>query len=285
MASIAYISDPNLLEYHRLNQDHEMNFWRLSLNMNFSDFKDGDLLFFLSKDKEYQRHKEKGIMGYGRCTNFHSSSITTMWKRYGSKNGYATLKNFKEAIMKVTKDHSLPKKISSIYLEDVVFFSSPIYLSECGKKISKATESYIYIESATTIKILEKAKDVLDVWSGSEDIATLEKEAIRHSLFTIHDKIAIEYPNSTKAKKEIARLMSDDPGYKHIRKDKTTAYKIDKNDLYIAIPSYDIKDRMMEKRVILGQEALYRMMFDELYPYNLNIIFVILKEGRYERDY
>ncbi len=278
MASIAYITDPKLLEYHRLNQNHEMNFWRLATNFHFSAFQNGDLLFFLSKDKEYQRHKEKGILGYGRCVNFHSASIETMWKRYGAKNGYLSLKEFKEAIIKVTKDHKAPRKISSIYLEDVVFFSSPIYLSDHGKKISKATESYLYIDSETTISILEEAKDVLDVWSGSEDVSLLEKEAIRHSLFTIYDKIAIDYPDKAKARKLIKELIQKDGDYKYIRDSKTDAYKIDRDDLYIAMPSFDLKDKMMEKRIILGQEELYRRSFDELYPYNLNIIFNVIEK-------
>ncbi len=278
MASIAYITDPKLLEYHRLNQNHEMNFWRLSPNMHFSAFQSGDLLFFLSKDKEYQRRKEKGILGYGRCVSFHSASIETMWKRYGARNGYLSLKDFKEAIIRVTKDHKKPKKISSIYLEDVVFFSSPIYLSDHGKTISKATESYLYIENETTIGILEEAKDVLDVWSGSEDKELLEKEAIRHSLFAVYDKIAIDYPNKAKARKLIKNLILKDSAYHYIRDRKTDAYKIDKDDLYIAMPSLDLKDKMMEKRIILGQEELYRRALDELYPYNLNIIFNVIEK-------
>ena len=87
MSAIAYITDSKLLEMHRLNQNKEMNFWRLNTTYKFTNFNCGDLLFFLSKDKEHMRHKEKGIVGYGRCVAFNSCSINTMWKRYGQLNG------------------------------------------------------------------------------------------------------------------------------------------------------------------------------------------------------
>ena len=61
MSSIAYITDSKMLEMHRLNAHKTMNFWRLSNKINFSDFNKGDLVFFLSKDKQHLRKKEKGI--------------------------------------------------------------------------------------------------------------------------------------------------------------------------------------------------------------------------------
>ena len=71
MAAIAYITDSKMLEYHRLNASMTMNFWRLSPLLSFTDFKKGDLLFFLSKDKNHMRHKEKGIVGYGSVDSYN----------------------------------------------------------------------------------------------------------------------------------------------------------------------------------------------------------------------
>lgn len=52
MSSIAYITDSKMIQYHRLNGNRSLNFWRPSVNMNFSDFNKGDLLFFLAKGTE-----------------------------------------------------------------------------------------------------------------------------------------------------------------------------------------------------------------------------------------
>lgn len=282
MAAIAYITDAKLLEYHRLNQNHEMNFWRLSPTLKFSDFKEGDLLFFLSKDKDHKRKSEKGIIGYGRCVSFHSAGVNTMWKRYGLKNGYTTISQFKEAIIKVTKDHHLPSKISSIYLEDVVFFQSPIYLSDCGKKVSKSVESYIYIdndEELISLKILEKAKDVIDIWSSADvDELTIEKEEIRSVLYHVYDKIGLIYPNPKKAIKAMRDYLSENPDVHYIKNAKTEAYKIEEDRLYIYMAPLFIKDKMMERRIAIGQKTLYERSFDELYPYNLHIIFKVIEK-------
>ena len=46
MASIAYITDKKMIEYHRLNGNHSINFWKPSNTKKISDFHNGDLLFF-----------------------------------------------------------------------------------------------------------------------------------------------------------------------------------------------------------------------------------------------
>lgn len=90
MASIAYITDRNMIEFHRLNGNRTMNFWRPSNSKKFTDFKPGDLLFFLAKGSERGRHREKGIVGYGRFQKAHTLSFRQMWNVYGTENGYAS---------------------------------------------------------------------------------------------------------------------------------------------------------------------------------------------------
>ena len=114
MTAIAYITDTKMLENHRILRNNTMNFWRLSTNINFSDFKIGDLVFFLSKDKIHRRHGEKGIIGFGRLKELRVYSPNTMWKKYGKNNGYINKKEFEAAIRKVSKDNKLPSKISSM---------------------------------------------------------------------------------------------------------------------------------------------------------------------------
>ena len=121
MSAIAYVTDSKMLELHRLNRHKTMNFWRLSTNISFSAFHEDDLVFFLSKDKEHRNKDEKGIVGFGRLKKMSVASIKKMWERYGIYNGYQTLDDFKQAILKVAKDKKLPKKISGFYLENVTF--------------------------------------------------------------------------------------------------------------------------------------------------------------------
>ena len=56
------------------------------------------------------------------------------------------------------------------------------------------------------------------------------------------------------------------------------SYKIVDDKLYIVMCPLIMKDDLMVKRVMLGQEALYRKAFDVLYPYNLHIIFKVLEK-------
>ena len=179
MSAIAYITDSKMLELHRLNNHKIMNFWRPSGNINFTDFGEDDLLFFLSKDKEHRKKKEKGIVGFGRVKQMQTASTKTMWDRYGIYNGYNTYEEFKEAILKVCKDKKLPKKISGFLLEDVTFFQ-PVYLSECGMKISNNIESYIYLKSEKTVlNLLDLAKQSGDLWSDfTGNAQAIEKEKL-----------------------------------------------------------------------------------------------------------
>ena len=58
MASIAYITDKKMIEYHRLNGNHSINFWKPSNTKKISDFHNGDLLFFLAKGTDKGKNKE-----------------------------------------------------------------------------------------------------------------------------------------------------------------------------------------------------------------------------------
>ena len=59
MASIAYITDKKMIEYHRLNGNHSINFWKPSNTKKISDFHNGDLLFFLAKGTEKGKNKDR----------------------------------------------------------------------------------------------------------------------------------------------------------------------------------------------------------------------------------
>ena len=258
MSAIAYITDSKMLELHRLNSHKAMNFWRLSKNISFTDFGTGDLVFFLSKDREHKSRNEKGIVGFGRLNTMSVSSIQTMWNKYGILNGYQSLKEFKEAIIRVSKDKQLPKKISGFYLENVVFFP-PVYLSECGMKISNSVESYIYLKKEEVVlKLLDLAKQSDDLWSRlNNNFADIEKEEIIYALFSAHNRIKdIEMPEPVmkKATKTLRQYIKQHPEYQFIQNSRNEIYKI--TDQEISFIFY--YDKQVDQRLLIGQAYLYK---------------------------
>lgn len=167
MASIAYVTNSQMVEYHRINGNRTMNFWRPSYTKKFADFNEGDYLFFLVKTSP--RAKEKALTGYGRCVKSQTMNFKQMWETYEKENGYETKEALKEAVLKASKSKMLPEKLNCIYLEDVVFFQSPVYLSEVGISVNSNLESYIYLDkedTRITNQILEIASQSgVDMWS------------------------------------------------------------------------------------------------------------------------
>lgn len=254
MSCIAYVTDSKMLELHRLNNHKTMNFWRLSNNMSFSDFSYGDLVFFLSKDKEHSNNKEKGIVGFGRLVSMNLCSVNKMWEKYEELNGYRTLEDFTAAIAKVSKDKKTPKKISSFYLEGVTFFQ-PIYLSECGMNISNNVESYIYLSDEVSDKLLSLAKDNRDLWSSfSDNNESIEHEELLRALFETHSKIK-DVPYSLKNEKNILERMNDlcEGEYRHMNSSVNEAYYL--KDKYLEIVFYH--DKKTDDRLLIGQARMY----------------------------
>lgn len=146
MSSIAYITDKQMIEYHRLNGNRNINFWRPTTLKSFMQFSEGDYLFFLAKGTEKGQLREKGIVGYGRLTKEKNLDFKTMWRTYKQKNGYDNKEELYEAIMKITKHHEMPEYLNCLELSNVMFFQTPIYLSELNIQLSKQVESYIYLD-------------------------------------------------------------------------------------------------------------------------------------------
>ncbi|MBQ2510011.1 MAG: hypothetical protein II529_04220 [Erysipelotrichaceae bacterium] len=261
MSAIAYITDSKMLELHRLNNHRTINFWRLSNNTNFSDFGPGDLVFFLSKDKEHRKGREKGIVGFGRMTHVSLASIKTMWDKYGIANGYNTLEEFKEAILKVSKDKKLPKKISGFYLENVTFFQ-PVYLSECGMKISSNVESYIYLKPEDVVlRLLDLGEGSSDLWSDlTGNLRSIAEERKLFALFAARREIGdIEETEKRKkkAKKALKEYIQEHPEYGFIQNSPDELYHMSGNELRIVF----YRDKESDLKKLIGQARLYRHWF------------------------
>ena len=274
MSAIAYVTDSKMLELHRLNSHKTMNFWRLSNNINFSDFTEGDLVFFLSKDKEHRQKNEKGIVGFGRLVRFNIASVKKMWDTYGILNGYRTSDEFKEAIIRVSKDKKLPAKISSFYLENVTFFQ-PVYLSECGMKVSDKLESYVYLKDEETVrKLLDLSERYNDLWSDlSDNTNSIEEEKKRYALHCAHNRIkdlSLDekwYRRSQRVMKKFAEVNSE---YKFINGSLNELYRLRGDDLLIVL----YNDKYTDYKLLVGQAKLYRYYLKRYYDKDLNVRFM-----------
>ena len=273
MSAIAYITDSKMLELHRLNNHRTMNFWRLSNNINFSDFHIGDLVFFLSKDKEHMKNKEKGIVGFGRLKHIHLNTIKYMWDKYGDLNGYNTYDEFKEAVTKVAKEKTTPKRISSFYLENVTFFQ-PIYLSECDLSISSNIESYFYLKpDEVVLKLLNFAQKSIDAWSIVNLEESVDKEMVQYALYATHNRIG-EMINDekieAKAKKSLRKHIEKDKELSFIQASGFELYKISCHNIIVVL----YHDRNVNERLLLGQAQLYRHYIKHYY--NNPVVFTFM---------
>ncbi|MDO4378393.1 MAG: hypothetical protein Q4C64_04485 [Erysipelotrichia bacterium] len=209
MAAIAYVTDEKMIEFHRFNGSHSIVFWRLSVK-KFQDFKKGDLLFFLAKDRETKQSKEKGLMGYGCLQDIQVMSLNQMWKKYGNKTGYNTKKELLEVVERSNKSKELPKKITCLLLDKVCFFQSPIYLSELGYHINNNLESFTYLdrhEGKLTLDILQQVGKIgLDLWSSAlseNNEQTFFQQLIQYKLSVMLDSLDIKFTVDKKYRESV----------------------------------------------------------------------------------
>lgn len=273
MSAIAYITDSKMLELHRLNNHKTMNFWRPSAGVSFSDFGIGDLVFFLSKDKEHKKKNEKGIVGFGRLAGIDVSSIKKMWENYGIYNGYNTFEEFREAILRVSKDRKIPRKISSFRLENVTFFQ-PIYLSECGMNVSSNVESYIYIKPEETVfRILSLADRTEDIWSSLSGLKeAIDEEKRYYALYLAHKhagELVKDEKSVRRAQRNAKKYLEEHPGYRQIHGSDCDLFRMESNDIEIVI----YKDKYLSEKEIVGQAALYRYYLENYLGYGIDLRF------------
>ncbi|PWL65458.1 MAG: hypothetical protein DBY26_08365 [Amedibacillus dolichus] len=268
MAAIAYITDKNMIDFHRLNGNHTINFWKPSTSKKISNLKQGDLLFFLAKGTERGKQKEKGLMGYGKFQKSYTMNFQAMWSKYEIQNGYATRDGLEEAICKVTKNHRLPNMLNCLQLEEVVFFQYPIYLSEIGMQVSNKLESYLYIDKEdlyNTDKILKIANQFgVDVWSKvfeQEHTHNFKKDAQIQIIHNIYEVIKSNY-YSTYEEARLAHFIQD--YQKHhtntqaIRNSKTEFIEIREDRIWICLPCLINASEIQKKlQYIIGHYMLY----------------------------
>ncbi len=282
MSSIAYVTDENMLEYHRLNCNHSMLFWRLSSKKKFSDFRKGDLLFFFARGR---KGRKKGLVGYAHYDSTRKLSLNQMWKQYGSMTGYETKEQLREAVDKAARGE-IPEKMNCLYLTDVVFFMSPVYPADAGLDIPANLESYCYLDKndpQVTVRILQKASENgLDLWSHDESDPerVFRMDETRHIVAKIQKQIG--EAAGTKKEKMYARrltkslLMED--GWESVRGSAYDCMKQQDGVTYIAMPFvFQNNDRELRLRELTGRMMMYKILLEEN-RYSQPVMFEVLSE-------
>lgn len=273
MSSIAYVTDNRILEFHRINGNKAINFFRYN-NQNFTDFKQGDLLFFLTKERNKQ--KEKSIVGYGRCKNIGKYTIKQAWNKFGILNGFFTFEEFKNFIK---NDMENTKYISCIYLEDILFFQNSIYLSDFGLKIDPQLSGFTYLDKNDDItsKILNSG--IVDVWSlalGKTSEDEIQTSKTIHYLINTVEKISPMVLNKTSKTKALS-LLDNITGLKKLRENSFEYYKVEGNGIIIYLPfiyySYNHDERLKD---LLGHMILIK---EYLKNVNINVKFMVVSNN------
>ncbi len=263
MSSIAYVTDSNMIEYHRLCGNRRFNFWRLSARAAFSDFRKGDLLFFFA----YGRHsRRKGFVGYAHFDGAKKLSLKQMWKLYGNLNGFDTIQDLEEAIKRASRDHEVPERMSCLLLSDAVFFSEPVYPNEANVPVSEKLESYMYLDRTdpeATLRILRVAREKgLDPWASSqseEPENIFELDETREILANIARELGEEAWNREETKRARA-LAASISGYEAVRGSLADQFLLKDGSLTLAFPYVSSASRETQSvRALLGKMMYYRV--------------------------
>lgn len=285
MSSIAYVTDEKMLEFHRLCRNRTIIFWRLSSKKKFSDFRKGDLLFFYSRPAA---GKKKAFVGYAHYSSTKRLSLSQMWKYFGEMNGYSSYYALRDAIEKASKNHTVPKVMSCLYLTDLVFFNMPVYPEDVGITLPVNLESYCYIDKddpGITVRILQKAHEGgVDLWwadSGEKDADIFRKDEIRHQLAMIHHRMGKE--NGTVKEQQRAHKLAleqlEESGWETVRGSKSDCLRMTDNTIYVAIPFvYQSNDKELRTREFLGKIVLYKMFMKKNVP-DYRVQFQVMSDG------
>ena len=286
MASIAYVTNSQMIEYHRINGNRTMNFWRPSYTKKFADFNEGDYLFFLVKTSP--RAKEKALTGYGRCAKSQTMNFKQMWETFDKQNGYDTKEALKEAVLKASKAKTLPEKLNCIYLEDVVFFQSPVYLSEVGIAVNSNLESYIYLDkedASVTSRILQIASESgVDMWSliNSEEEEQIDMQedhlhfAVTQALKQCRTHIYKEWEQ-----KKIRKMMKqyqEEHDIEMLSSSGMDGFVVKENEVEIIIPVVYGKEHDDTMQYCVGHCTMIKHLILKNCPYEPEIRFTFVSD-------
>ena len=291
MSSIAYVTDQEMIEYHRLCGNRDVNFWRLSTRASFSAFQRGDLLFFYAYGRTSK--KKKGLVGYAHFEHSRKMSLKAMWKRYGTRNGYDDITRLEEAIREASRNGEIPETMNCLYLSDCVYFRSPVYPEEAGIRINEKLESFTYLDKddpTATARILRIAEaHGIDDWSSSQNIepdSVFRSDEIRQQLALIASAAGIcdRTASETRRAKRLIIPYAEENGYELIRGSETDYFRMEEEGVRIVFPFVaQANDRTRQVRDLLGRMMIYRLKAKELSFRGEPLVFEVIGEEEEEQ--
>lgn len=290
MSSIAYVTDQEMIEYHRLCGNRDVNFWRLSARSGFSDFTKGDLLFFYAYGRA---GRKKGLVGYAHFEPSKKLSVKEMWKRYGTRNGYDDRGRLEDAIRLASRSGEIPGALNCLYLRDCVYFRSPVYPEEAGIAINGKLESYTYLDRddpTATVRILRIAEQRgIDDWSSSQNFepdSIFRLDEVRQQLSLVARENAKDERSEqeTRRARKLIKPYLEAGGYESIRGSETDLFRLDETGTTIAVPFVcQTNDRPKQIRNLLGRMTYYRIALEHLGFGGAPLRFEILAEEQEEQ--
>ncbi len=191
-----------------------------------------------------------------------------MWKKYGTLNGYHTKNKCAEAIVKVSKNHKIPERLTCVELTEVAFFNSPVYLSELNARLSNKLESYTYIDrgdQCLSEKIILKAAEFgVDLWtsklSEEEFKQKLTKDAFRLSSCHVYEQLSMD---ESKYVKQLMRQYNEQNNGEFIIGSQSDSIEwSDTPTINIPVLAGDIR----KLQLYLGHAGAFRQLLTKINP-------------------
>lgn len=170
MSSIAYVTDSEMLEYHRLCRNRTIIFWRLANKKEICGFQKRRSSFFFSRPNH---GRKKGFVGYAHYDSVKRLSLNQLWDQYSEACGYETKQRLEEAIRKAGKGEIPKTSVACILQMLYSLFRLFIQMKLILLDLTDHLESYTYLDRSdpsVTVKILTAAqKHGIDLWSADPD--------------------------------------------------------------------------------------------------------------------
>ena len=132
-----------------------VNFW--CKKKAFKAILPGQPLFFLRKNSKGENGERK-VVGFGILENFELNSCQKAWNLYEVGNGFSSYDEFNEGVKEIL-DKTTDDNLGCIVLNNVMFFSKPVLLSELGIGFAPAIVSGKTINSDEVAAIIEAGGD------------------------------------------------------------------------------------------------------------------------------
>ncbi len=280
MSSIAYLTNNEILDFHRICGNTKINFWLNQTTVNIKDFKEGDFIFFIGKNKKTNRGKEKGIIAYAKLVNKEHVEAINLWSQYGQLNGYNDQKQLDKAFRKHKIEPN--QELVCFNLKDLIFFIEPIYLSDFDVEIPIKTSRYFYLNNKKeniVNQIIRKAQNNgLDLWNSilyneqnDETIELNEVEAMLNEFLNDYSHYECSQYDKQKIVNIIKSYYKNHDDYNYLKNSNLVLYKYYQANLDVILPMMTAKKKDNRYKIVIGYAYLLKKYMEDKFIYPINV--------------